>query len=94
METPRRRAQINGLYVTFESRNPKLATVRWHSRFKLRYRTKADGLAAKQAWEQKGRIKFPGWPWSAGCYTTTLSLIASFGACTKSCFVPRYRSVV
>jgi hypothetical protein len=25
---------------------------------------------------------------------TTLSLIPSFGACTKSCFVPRYRSVV
>jgi len=27
-------------------------------------------------------------------YTGTLSLIPSFGACTKSCFVPRYRSVV
>ena len=27
-------------------------------------------------------------------YTTTVSLIPSFGACTKSCFVPRYRSVV
>jgi hypothetical protein len=26
--------------------------------------------------------------------TATLSLIASFGACTRSCFVPRYRSVV
>lgn len=25
---------------------------------------------------------------------TTLSLIPSFGACTRSCFVPRYRSVV
>src|SRR5450756_1113099 len=24
----------------------------------------------------------------------TLSLIPSFGACTRSCFVPRYRSVV
>ena len=27
-------------------------------------------------------------------YTATLSLIASLGACTRSCFVPRYRSVV
>src|ERR1035437_963307 len=27
-------------------------------------------------------------------YTATLSLMPSFGACTKSCFVPRYRSVV
>ena len=29
-----------------------------------------------------------------GIYTATLSLIPSFGACTRSCFVPRYRSVV
>ncbi len=27
-------------------------------------------------------------------YTANLSLIPSFGACTRSCFVPRYRSVV
>ena len=27
-------------------------------------------------------------------YTATLNLIPSFGACTRSCFVPRYRSVV
>ena len=27
-------------------------------------------------------------------YTATLSLIPSFGAFTKSCLVPRYRSVV
>jgi hypothetical protein len=27
-------------------------------------------------------------------YTATLSLIPSFGAWTRSCFVPRYRSVV
>ena len=26
--------------------------------------------------------------------TASLSLIASLGACTRSCFVPRYRSVV
>jgi hypothetical protein len=59
-DQPRRRAQVNGLYVIFESRDPKLATVRWHPRFKLRYRTKADALAAKQAWEERGRIMFPG----------------------------------
>ena len=28
------------------------------------------------------------------CYTATLNLIPSFGACTRSCLVPRYRSVV
>jgi hypothetical protein len=59
-EIPRRRAQINGLLVIFESRNPKLASVRWHSRFKLRYRTKIDVLAAKEVWEMEGRIMFPG----------------------------------
>ena len=46
--------------MQFDSRDPKLASVRWHPRFKLRYRTKADALAAKDAWEQKGRIMFPG----------------------------------
>ena len=30
----------------------------------------------------------------AGIYPVTLSLIPSFGACTRSCLVPRYRSVV
>jgi hypothetical protein len=48
-EIPRRRALINGLHVQFDSRNPRLASVRWHPRFKLRYRTKADALTAKQA---------------------------------------------
>ena len=38
-------------------------------------------------------------PFSVRCagafvYTATLNLIASFGAWTRSCFVPRYRSVV
>jgi hypothetical protein len=56
---PRRRALINGLYVIFESRDPKLATVRWHPRFKQRYRTKADTQAAKVEWEEKGRIVWP-----------------------------------
>src|ERR1022692_588487 len=45
----------------------------------------------------------PKWGWAKGAarsdrvggnYTATLSLIPSFGACTRSCFVPRYRSVV
>jgi hypothetical protein len=60
MTTSRRRAQVNGLYVQFDSRNPNLASVRWHSRFKMRYRTKADAIAAKAAWEERGRILFPG----------------------------------
>jgi hypothetical protein len=59
-ETPRRRALINGLWVQFDSRNPDLATVRWHPRFKQRYRTKAEAGKAKQAWEERGRILFPG----------------------------------
>lgn len=59
MDIPRRRAEINGLFVTFESRNPKLATIRWHPRFKMRYRTKADALEAKQSWEKRGRILWP-----------------------------------
>jgi hypothetical protein len=59
-DTSRRRAQITGLHVVFESRNPKLASVRWHPRFKQRYRSKADAEAAKQAWEERGRILFPG----------------------------------
>jgi hypothetical protein len=43
-ETPRRRAQVNKPYVVFESRDPRIAGVRWHPRFKERYRTKADAL--------------------------------------------------
>jgi hypothetical protein len=60
MEAPRRRAEVSGHFVQFFSRNPKLATVRWHSKFKAEYRTLAQALAAKQAWEKKGRIKSPG----------------------------------
>ena len=56
---PRRRAQVNGLYVQFDSRDPKLASVRWHPRFKMRYRTKADAIAAKAAWEERGKILWP-----------------------------------
>jgi hypothetical protein len=58
-DTPRRRALIDGLHVKFESRDPRLASVRWHPRFKLRYRTKADALMAKQAWEERGKILWP-----------------------------------
>ena len=53
----RRRAIINGLYVIFESKNT--AAGKYHGRFKQRYRTKADALAARDAWEQRGRIMFP-----------------------------------
>jgi len=59
-DQPRRRALIHGLWVLFESRNPKLSTVRWHARFKQRYRTKADAQAAKETWETKGKILGPG----------------------------------
>jgi len=56
---PRRRALLNGLLVFFQSRNPELATVRWHGKFKQQYRTKADALMAKKAWEDDGDILWP-----------------------------------
>jgi hypothetical protein len=59
METPRRRAIVDGLHVKFESRDPKLISVRWHPRFKMRYRTKGDALMAKAAWEERGKILWP-----------------------------------
>jgi hypothetical protein len=58
-DMPRCRAIVDGLLVKFESRNPNLASVRWHPRFKLRYRTKSDALKAKEHWETKHRILFP-----------------------------------
>jgi hypothetical protein len=58
-EIPRRRAIVDGLLVKFESRDPKLVSVRWHSRFKMRYRTKADAGAAKETWERRGTIIWP-----------------------------------
>lgn len=54
-----RRALIDGLWVRFQSRNPNITSVRWPPRMKHRYRTKADALAAKEAWEEKGRIVWP-----------------------------------
>jgi hypothetical protein len=59
IETPRRRAIVNAQYVEFQSRNPDLASIRWHSRFKQRYRTKSDALTAKAAWEERGKILWP-----------------------------------
>jgi len=59
-DIPRRRAEVSGHFVQFYSRNPKLTTVRWHSRFKAEYRTKANAATAARAWEQKGDIMFPG----------------------------------
>ena len=57
---PRRRAEVSGHFVQFYSRNPKLATVRWHSKFKAEYRTKAQAQAAKVEWEKnQGRIVWP-----------------------------------
>jgi hypothetical protein len=41
--TPRRRVQMNGVYVIFESRNHKLA-LRLHPCFKQRHRMKANAL--------------------------------------------------
>jgi hypothetical protein len=55
----RRRAEINGKFAQFFSRTTKIATVRWHSRFKAQYRTEADALKAKDTWEAKERILFP-----------------------------------
>lgn len=34
----RRRAEINGKFAQFFRRNTKIATMRWHSRFKAQYR--------------------------------------------------------
>jgi hypothetical protein len=58
-DVPRRRALIDGPWVRFQSRDPDIASVRWHPRMKHRYRTKADALAAKEAWEEHGRILWP-----------------------------------
>jgi hypothetical protein len=52
MNPPRRRAEVTGKFVQFFSRDMRIATVRWHSRFKAEYRTKADAMAAKTAWRE------------------------------------------
>lgn len=45
--------------MQFYSRYPKLATVRWHYKFKAEYRTLAQALAAKREREEHGRILWP-----------------------------------
>ena len=57
--TPRFRAEVTGHFVQFFSRNPKTATVRWHSRFKAEYRTLRDARAAKAKYEASGKILWP-----------------------------------
>jgi hypothetical protein len=59
MNPPRRRAEVTGRFVQFFSRDTKIATVRWHSRFKCEYRTRRDAMAAKAAWEERGKILWP-----------------------------------
>lgn len=59
VDVPRRRALIDGKRVEFQSRNLKLASVRWHTRFKLTYRTVTDATNAAEIWERKARILFP-----------------------------------
>jgi hypothetical protein len=61
METPRRRAVVKGREVEFFSRNTKTKTVKFIQRWpSFWYRSNADAEAAKEAWEQKGKIMFPG----------------------------------
>jgi hypothetical protein len=54
--TPRFRAEVTGHFVQFFSRNPKIKTVRWHSRFKAEYHTRRDAKAAKTQYEASGKI--------------------------------------
>jgi len=58
-EISRYRAEVTGHFVQFFSRNPKRATVRWHSRFKAEYRTLRDARAAKAKYEASGKILWP-----------------------------------
>jgi hypothetical protein len=58
-DIPRFRAEIAGHFVQFFSRNPKTATVRWHSRFKCEYHTLRDAKAAKGSYEASGKILWP-----------------------------------
>jgi hypothetical protein len=58
-DAPRYRAEVTGHFVQFFSRNPKTATVRWHSRFKAEYYTLRDARAAKAKYEASGKILWP-----------------------------------
>ena len=57
--TPGYRAELKGHFVQFSSRNPKTATVGWHSRFKAEYHTLRDARAAKAKYETSGKILWP-----------------------------------
>jgi hypothetical protein len=58
-DAPRYRAEVTGHFVQFFSRDTKIATVRWHPRFKAEYRTLRDARAAKAKYEESGKILWP-----------------------------------
>jgi hypothetical protein len=58
-DTPRFRAEVTGHFCQFFSRDPKIKTVRWHSRFKCEYHTLRDAKAAKAQYEESGKILWP-----------------------------------
>ena len=58
-DAPRYRAEVTGHFVQFFSRDTKIATVRWHSRFKAEYRTLKDARAAKEKYDATGKILWP-----------------------------------
>jgi hypothetical protein len=58
-DTPRFRAEVTGHFCQFFSRNTKIRTVRWHSRFKAEYRTLRDAKVAKAKYEESGKILWP-----------------------------------
>jgi hypothetical protein len=51
---PPRRAILFGNTVEFQSRNMRLASVRWHTRLKEQYATEKDARVAAYVWEKKG----------------------------------------
>ena len=59
MTLPRRKTEMTGRFVQFFSRQTKIATVRWHSRFKCEYRTPGGAMVPKAAWEERGKILWP-----------------------------------
>ena len=58
-DSPRYRAEVTGHFVQFFSRDTKIATVRWHSRFKAEYHTLRDAGAARAKYEASGKILWP-----------------------------------
>jgi hypothetical protein len=53
------RAEVTGHFVQFFSSDPKIKTVRWHSRFKAEYDALRDAKAAKTEYEASGKIPWP-----------------------------------